>query len=70
MKEKILSAVVNLVALGIAMLLALGGFHIWNSIKFQRAYNENVISVQRGQIEQTCKTLAEESEKAEEESEK
>jgi len=57
MKEKIISALINLVALALAIGLGIGGMHLWNTIKFQKAYNDNVLSMQRQQIQATCEEL-------------
>lgn len=68
MKEKIYSGLVNVVILFIVLLMGFGAFSIYNTVMFQKAYQANILSAQRGQIAATCEAIAEreaEAEKAE-----
>jgi hypothetical protein len=47
MKDKIITALIQILLLAAIAFIIFGGYHAYNALQFQKAYNENVLSVQR-----------------------
>jgi hypothetical protein len=57
MKEKILSSFITLVMLAIVLVMGFGAYSLYLTMRFQSAYQDNIISAQRDQIEATCEAI-------------
>ena len=62
MKKRLLDGLVNVFVLAVVLGLGIGAYHLWNTVQFQKQYEENILKSQNQQIETACETIWEEKE--------
>ena len=63
MKSQFWVDLVRVLLLGLVVSLGFGASSLWELRRFQKAYQANILSAQRQQIEATCEAIAKAAEK-------